>query len=111
MGSRITRILRRTRLSWSLSNRMKLATKPKRETKWKATPRQKMLNAQSTSLLRKVSLKILVGIVSIGMYACTQRNEDSPTTEHPVEIVSEIDRCHNGLDSSRYISDGFHNRG
>ena len=72
---------------------MKLATKSKPETKWKATLKQKLLNAQAMSLLRKVSLKILIGIVivSIGISACTQRNEDSPATQHSVEIVSEID--------------------
>ena len=39
----------------------------------------------------KIAGILLISIVGIGMSACTQRPEDSPATEHPVEIVSEID--------------------
>ena len=71
--------------------------------------KQKLLNAQATSLLRKVILKILICIACVSLSACAQNNEGSPAAEHTTEIVSEIDGATMVLIPGRYISDGFHN--
>ena len=39
----------------------------------------------------KIADILLIGIVILGISACSQSNEKSPATEHPNEIVSEID--------------------